>query len=112
MCEKTRRVCEYGFPLGRSRSGMLGVGSEDLGGQYLLEWMALHMARRAANVVGRSGGYACGPLCHFVVEQVFSGASEQAMRWCACELMAAGCCVLVHARRCSVQRVLPNRKCA
>ncbi|CDI83093.1 hypothetical protein EAH_00068370, partial [Eimeria acervulina] len=26
---------------------------EDLSGRYLLEWMALHMARRAANVVGR-----------------------------------------------------------
>ena len=76
------------------------------------EWMALHMARRAANAVGRSGGYACGPLCHFVVEQVFRGAFEEAMRWCAWELMEAGCCVLVHARLCSVQLILPRRKCA
>ena len=34
---------------------MLGVGWEDLSGRYLLEWVALHMARRAANVGGRSG---------------------------------------------------------
>ena len=34
---------------------MLGVVLEDLGGGYLLEWMILHTARRAANVVGRSG---------------------------------------------------------
>ena len=34
---------------------MLGVGSEDMSGGYLLEWMALHTGRRAANVGGRSG---------------------------------------------------------
>ena len=34
---------------------MLGVGWEDLSGGYLLEWMALHTARRAASIVGRSG---------------------------------------------------------
>ena len=34
---------------------MLGVGSEDLSDGYLLEWMALHRAGRAANVGGRSG---------------------------------------------------------
>ena len=90
---------------------MLGVGSEDLGGQYLLEWMALHMARRAANVVGRSGCVG-GTLCHFVVEQEFSGAFEEAMRWCACEMMASGGFVLVHAGLCSVQCILPNRECA
>ena len=33
---------------------MLGVGWEDLTGRYLLEWMALHGARRGANVGGRS----------------------------------------------------------
>ena len=37
-----------------------------------------------------------GALCHFVVEQVFSGAFEEAMRWCACALMASGYCLLVH----------------
>ena len=77
----------------------------------MLEWMALHMARRAANVVGRSGGCACGPLCHFVVEQVFSGAFEEAMRWCTCAAMKAGYCVLVHGKLCSVRLVLPRRKC-
>ena len=34
---------------------MLGVGWEDLSGRYLLEWMALHAAGRAANAGGRSG---------------------------------------------------------
>ena len=34
---------------------MLGVGWEDLTGRYLLEWMALHTAGRAADVGGRSG---------------------------------------------------------
>ena len=70
------------------------------------------MARRAANVVGRSGACVCGALCHFVVELVFSGAFEQAMRWCACELMEAGYCVLVHARLCSVERILASREYA
>ena len=48
----------------------------------------------------------------FVVEQVFSCAFEEAMRWCAWPLMEAGYCVLVHARQCSVQRILPRSKCA
>ena len=49
----------------------------------------------------------------FVVEQVFSGTFEEAMRWCGCAVMEAGYCVLVHARlRCSVQRILPHRMCA
>ena len=51
-------------------------------------------------------------MCHFVVEQVFSGAFKEAMRWCACVVMEAGYCVLVHARLCSVQRILPRSKCA
>ena len=34
---------------------MLGVGWEDLSGQYLLEWMPLQTTRRAANDAGRSG---------------------------------------------------------
>ena len=54
----------------------------------------------------------CGAVCHFVVEQVLSSAFEEAMRWCASMVMAAGCCVLVHARVCSVQRILPHRECA
>ena len=51
-------------------------------------------------------------MCHFVVEQVFSGAFEEAMRWCACIVMKAGYCWLVHGRVCSVQRILPRSKCA
>ena len=47
-----------------------------------------------------------------MVEQVFSGGFEEAMRWCACALMEAGYCLVVHARLCSVQRILPHRKCA
>ena len=50
-------------------------------------------------------------MCHFVVEQVFSGAFEEAMRWCACALMEAGCGWLVHGRACSVQRIWPRREC-
>ena len=53
-----------------------------------------------------------GALCHFVLEEVFSGAFEEAMRWCACEMMASGGFVLVHAGLCSVQLRLPRRKCA
>ena len=72
-----------------------------MSGGYLLEWMALHTARQAANVGGR-----CVVVhveqCDFVVEQVFSGAFEEAMRWCAWALMEAGYCLLVHARLCSV----------
>ena len=51
-------------------------------------------------------------MCHFVVEHVFSGAFEEAMRRCACALMEAGYCVLVHVRLCSVQRILPRREYA
>ena len=47
---KKRWYFEYGVCLGRRRSGMLGVGLEDLSGRYLLEWMPLHTMRRAANV--------------------------------------------------------------
>ena len=47
-----------------------------------------------------------------MVEQVFSGAFEEEMSWCACPLMGAVYCVLVHARLCSVQRILPRSKCA
>ena len=50
-------------------------------------------------------------VCHFVVEQVFSRGFEEAMRWCAWALMEAGYCVLVDARLCSVQRILPRSKC-
>ena len=53
----------------------------------------------------------CGAVCHSVVEQVFSCAFEEAMRWCACALMEAGYCLLVHARLCSILRILPHRKC-
>ena len=47
-----------------------------------------------------------------MVEQVFSDALEIAMRWCGWALMEAGYCVMVHARLCSVQRILPRRECA
>ena len=47
-----------------------------------------------------------------MVEQVFSGAFEEAMRWCACAVVEAGYCVLFHARLCSVQRILPHSKYA
>ena len=50
-------------------------------------------------------------MSHFVVKQVFSGAFEEAMSWCACALMEAGYCVLVHARLCSIERLLAHRKC-
>ena len=33
------------------------------------------------------------------------------MSWCACALLEAGFCVLVHARLCSIQHILPHRKC-
>ena len=52
-----------------------------------------------------------GAVCHFVREEVFSGAFEEAMRWCACAVMEAGYCLVVHARLCSVQRILPRSKC-
>ena len=58
-------------------------------------------------------------MCHFVVEQVFSGAFEEAMRWCACVVMDAdtvcwfmlGCvafCVYCHAasaQKCKMRRL-------
>ena len=53
-----------------------------------------------------------GAVCHFVAEQVFSGAFEEAMCWRACEVMEAGYCVVVHAMPCRVQRILPPSKCA
>ena len=51
----------------------------------------------------------CGAVCHFVVEQVFGGAFEDAMRWCACALMEAGCYLLISASVCSLTRILPWR---
>ena len=51
-------------------------------------------------------------VCHLVVEQAFSGWFAQAMRWCACALMKAGHCVVVRARLCTIQRILPHRRCA
>ena len=52
-----------------------------------------------------------GAVCHYVVEQVFSGSFEEAMWWCSCAVMAGGYCLLVDARLCSVQRILPHRMC-
>ena len=63
--------------------------------------MALHTLRRAANVGGRSE-VVYVEQCDFVVEQVFSGAFEEAMRWCAWALMESGYCVVVHSRLCSI----------
>ena len=83
-----------------------------MSGGYLLEWMALHTARRAANVVGRSGVVYVEAVCHFMFEQVFSGAFEEAMRWRAWGLMDIAYCLVVHARLCSVRRILPHSKCA
>ena len=90
---------------------MLGVGWEDLTGRYLLEWMPLHGAKRTTKICRKVRGYVGGALCHFVVEQVYSGAFEESMRWCACAVVAARYCLLVHARLCSVQRILPHRMC-
>ena len=53
-----------------------------------------------------------GAVCHFVVEQVFSGAFEEAMRWCACAVMETGYCLLVYARLCSIQLIFPRSQCA
>ena len=58
---------------------------------------------------GKVRGCVCGAVCHFVVEQVFSGAFEEAMRWCTWEVLEAGYCLLDPARLCSVQRILPRR---
>ena len=41
-------------------------------------------------------------MSRLVLEQVFSGAFEEAVRWCAWALMEAGYCLVVHARLCSV----------
>ena len=60
--------------------------------------------RKARGCVG-------GAPFHFVVEEVFSGAFEEAMRWCAWAVMAAGYCLLVHARLSSVQRILRRSEC-
>ena len=80
-------------------------------GRYLLEWMALHRARRTTKIWSKVRGCVGGALCHFVVEQVYSGALEEAMRWCACAVMEDGYVCLVHARLCSAQRILPHRRC-
>ena len=53
-----------------------------------------------------------GAVCHFVVEQIFSGGFDEAMGWCACALVEAGYCLVVHARLCSVQGILPRSWCA
>ena len=89
---------------------MLRIDYQDLSGRYLLEWMPLHRARRAANVGGRSGAL-YGALRHFAVERVFGGPFEEAIRWCACLAMEGGYCLLVHARLCNVQRILLHRMC-
>ena len=51
-------------------------------------------------------------VCHFMVEQVFGGAFEEAMRWYAFALMKGGNSLLVQSRLCIVQRILPLRRCA
>ena len=51
-------------------------------------------------------------MCDFVVEQVFSGGFEEAMGLFACAAVEPGYCLVVHARLCSVQRILPHTKCA
>ena len=56
-------------------------------------------------------GCVAGAVCEFVVEQVFSDEFEEAMRWCACAVDQTGDSVVVHARLCSVQRILPRREC-
>ena len=50
-------------------------------------------------------------MCHFVGEEVFGGAVEEAMRWGACAFMDSGYSLLVHARLCSVQRILRRSEC-
>ena len=74
--------------------------------------MPLQTARQAANVGGEVRCCVGGAVCHFVVEQVFSGAFEEAIRWCGCGVMETGHSFVVHARLCSVQRMSPNRMCA
>ena len=51
-------------------------------------------------------------MCHFVCEEVFSGAFEEAMHSFAYVVIEAGYCVLVHARLCSLRHVLARRMCA
>ena len=53
-----------------------------------------------------------GTAGHLVRAQVISGAFEQGMRWCAWAGIAAGYCLLVDARLCSFERILPHRKWA
>ena len=48
----------------------------------------------------------------FCVKPVFSGAFEEAMRWCKREAMEAGYGSLNPARLCSAQRIFPLSKCA
>ena len=52
-----------------------------------------------------------GALCHFVVEQVFRGAFDEAMHSYA-RGMDAAYYYLVHARLCRIPRILPHRMCA
>ena len=47
-----------------------------------------------------------------VVGRVFSGAFKETMLWCACLVIGAGYCLVVHARLCSAQRILPRSECA
>ena len=50
--------------------------------------------------------------CVILLLRRYSGAFEEAVRWRACAVVAAGYCLLVHARLCSIQRILPHRMCA
>ena len=52
-----------------------------------------------------------GGVCHLVREDLFIGAFEEAMRWCAWALTEPGYCVLVHGRLPMVQRILRCSKC-
>ena len=51
-------------------------------------------------------------MCHFVREEVFRGAFEKAMHWCAYAVIEAAYCLLVHGRLCNVRRKLLHRMCA
>ena len=57
----------------------------------------MHTARRTTKSWRKVRGCVGGALCHFGVGEVFTGSFDEAMRWCACTVMAAGYCVLVHA---------------
>ena len=61
-------------------SGCLRIGHD---GQLMLE---------------EGQGLLGGAVCHYVVEQVFSGSFEEAMRWCGFRGKEVGYCLLVHAR--------------